>query len=107
MQNVSQSSYRKGALVCALAAMLALLAASGELSAKNKNSNPSTTGQSNGIAHRVAALEAAQGESDEAITMLLAAVAELQQQIADLQVQVDDQQVQIDALDARLTAGGL
>ena len=100
-------SYRKEAVVFALAAAMAMFALSGETSAKNKKSNPSDQGAANGIAHRVAALEEAQADTDEAIAMLIAAVADLQAAVDELEVQVDDQQVQIDALDARLTAGGL
>lgn len=121
MLKVSPSSSRKGALVFGLAAMLALFGATGQSTAKNKNSNASDTGLANGVAHRVAALEGLIDDVNDDIAMLMSAVsdlqnqvdeltdanADLQVQVEDLQVQVADQQVQIDELDARLTAGGL
>jgi chromosome segregation ATPase len=109
MLKVSPSSYRKGALVFALAAMLALFGASGETSAKNKKSNPSDQGLANGIAHRVAALEEIVGETNDAIAMLIETVAELQAQVneltdanADLEVRVDDLELQVNDLELRV-----
>jgi hypothetical protein len=59
-----------------------------DATAGNKKSNPSDTGAANGVAHRVAALEAAQAETEDAIALLVETVASLQEQVFELEARV-------------------
>jgi hypothetical protein len=83
-----ESSTRKWIAAFVLVALVCLYWMVSEASAGNKKSNPSAQGAANGVAHRVAALEAAQAETDEAILALTTAVADLQGQVADLESRV-------------------
>lgn len=85
-----ESKLRKSAAVFVLVALVGLFCLVNGADAKNKKSNPSDPGQSNGVAHRVAALEAAQTDTDEAILLLLAALTDLQSQVSDLETRVAD-----------------
>lgn len=83
-----ESSTRKWIAALVLVTLVCLYCLASDAFAGNKKSNPSSTGAANGVAHRVAALEAAQAETDEAILALTAAVTTLQGQVADLESRV-------------------
>jgi hypothetical protein len=82
------TALRKSGVALGLALALGMLWASGDASAKNKNSNPSAQGQANGVAHRVAALEAAVGELTEFAEEAAASIVALEEQVAELEGRV-------------------
>jgi len=79
---------RKISTVCVVATLLGLFLVASNADAGNKKSNPSPQGQANGVAHRVAALEAAVAAQDTRISDLEDAVLILADAVADLQTRV-------------------
>jgi uncharacterized coiled-coil protein SlyX len=90
-----ESSTRKWIAAFVLVTLVCLYVLVSDASAGNKKSKPSDTGAANGVAHRVAALEAAQAETEEAIVLLTAAIAQLQTDAASLQTQVADLEARV------------
>jgi TolA-binding protein len=88
MFRLNGTALRQSGVALVLAVTMAMLWASGDVSAKNKNSNPSATGAANGVAHRVAALEAAVGELTEFAEEAAASIMALEDQVADLEGRV-------------------
>ncbi|HSG73328.1 MAG TPA: hypothetical protein VLA12_23130 [Planctomycetaceae bacterium] len=104
---MNDTGLRKIGVALALAVVIGFLWASGDASAKNKKSKPSAQGQANGVAHRVAALEATVGElagfAEEAASRIVALegeVADLEGNVADLESEVADLQARVMALEA-------
>lgn len=95
-----ESNLRRTAAVALLAALVFLYWMASGASAANKKSKPSDTGAANGVAHRVAALEAAQAETDAALVLLLDAVGTLQTEVSNLELQVSDLEARVAALEA-------
>jgi hypothetical protein len=83
-----ESSTRRWIAVLVLVALVCLYLMVSDASAGNKKSNPSDTGAANGVAHRVAALEAAQAETEDALALLVETVASLQSQVEELEGRV-------------------
>jgi uncharacterized coiled-coil protein SlyX len=85
---MSRQSWTKISAVCLLAALLGAFWAASDADAGNKKSNPSPQGQANGVAHRVAALEATVAAQEERIAALEGATLELAEAVTTLQAQV-------------------
>jgi uncharacterized coiled-coil protein SlyX len=83
-----ESSTRKWIAAFILVALVCLYCLVSDVFAGNKKSKPSETGAANGVAHRVAALEAAQAETEDAIALLVETVGALQTEVSALQSQV-------------------
>jgi hypothetical protein len=100
--------FRKCAAIGVVAALLCLCFIAAEATAaKKKTPNPSPTGQENGVAHRVAALEANQGlimerlvAVEEALGAVGGDIGALETAVATLQMQVADLQMRVAALEA-------
>lgn len=98
---------RSAVFACLLAAAFVLLWAGTEASAakKNKNEpNPSDTGAANGVAHRVATLEAALADTQQTLLLALDQIALLEDQIVALDDQVLTLEGQVADLEARVLA---
>ena len=95
MSRQGLTTFRKISAVCLIAALLGMFWVGSDAGAGNKKSNPSAQGQANGVAHRVAALEATVAAQAEQI-------ATLQEVVEGVGGALDDLQMQIDALDARV-----
>jgi uncharacterized coiled-coil protein SlyX len=96
-------------LACTLALTVALVWAAGDVSAKkdrnrNNTPNPSDTGAANGVAHRVAALEAQLAETQDVLMEVMDAVVMLQETVEDLEGDVALLQDDVADLNDRLTA---
>jgi len=83
------TTVRKISTVCVVATLLGLFLAASNADAGNKKSKPSAQGQANGVAHRVAALEAAVAAQDTRIGDLEDAVLILADAVTELQARVD------------------
>lgn len=94
-----ESSTRKWIAAFVLVALVCLYWMVSNASAGNKKSNPSDTGAANGVAHRVAALEAAQAETEDAIALLIETVGALQGDVTALQDQVVALETRVQALE--------
>ncbi len=96
---MSRQSWTKLSAVCLLAALLGAFLAVSDAAAGNKKSNPSPQGQANGVAHRVAALEATVAAQAEQIAELEGAAMELGDAVLALQSQVAALEVRVLALE--------
>ena len=92
MRRESSIMARKTWMACLLALGLCLLTVADVPAGKKNRSNtttpppnPSPVGEANGIAHRVAALEAAQAETDEILSLVMERVMTLEDQVRALQ----------------------
>jgi uncharacterized coiled-coil protein SlyX len=107
-QETSQLFSRKGLWVCIVAAIIACAwAASDAYAGKGNKGNgggPSDTGAANGVAHRVAALEAQMATALATIAALDADLAAVEGQVATLQTHVDDLEARVAALEAAAAA---
>jgi uncharacterized coiled-coil protein SlyX len=93
------TTFRKISAVCMLVALLGVWAAS-DAAAGNKKSNPSPQGQANGVAHRVAALEATVAAQEERIAVLEDVALDLADLVNGLQTQVTGLEARVAALEA-------
>ena len=100
MSRQGWTTFRKISAVCLLAALLGAFWANSDAAAGNKKSNPSPQGQANGVAHRVAALEAAVAAQAEQIAALEEVVLGLDDAIAGLEAQIADLDARVAALEA-------
>lgn len=90
MFRLNGTTLRQSGVALALAVAIGMLWASGDAAAKNKNSNPSPQGAANGVAHRVAALEAAVAELTVFAEEAAASIIALEEQVDDLEARVAD-----------------
>jgi chromosome segregation ATPase len=94
---------RKGLWICVIAAIIACAWAASDAYAGKKNKNngngPSDTGQANGVAHRVAALEAGLASALDMIAVLDTDLAAVEGQVAGLETQVADLELRVQALE--------
>jgi hypothetical protein len=93
---------RKGLWVCLAATAIACawMASDAYAGKKGNNGGPSDTGAANGVAHRVAALEAGLATALDAIAVLDADLTTAEGQIASLEADVADLQGRVAALEA-------
>ncbi len=103
MSQQTSTTFRKISAVCVLTALLGFWAAS-SATAGNKKSNPSPQGQANGVAHRVAALEATVAAQEERIAVLEDVALDFGDAVLALQAQVADLQARVAALEAAAVA---
>ena len=114
-RKMNDTGMRKIGVALALAVVVGILFASGDAAAKNKKSKPSAQGKANGVAHRVAALEATVGElagfAEEAAARIMALegeVADLETEVADLEVALETEvavlELEVADLEARVAA---
>jgi hypothetical protein len=97
--------FRKCVAIGVVAALLCLcLIAAEATAAKKKTPNPSPTGQENGVAHRVAALEANQGLIMERLVAVEEALGAVGGDIGALETDVAALQMQVAGLEARVAA---
>jgi septal ring factor EnvC (AmiA/AmiB activator) len=100
VDSMSESTHlfsKKGLWICVLAALVVCAWMCADAFAGNKKSNPSDQGAANGVAHRVAALEAALAETQTDL-------AEAQQQIAALDADLATVEGQVADLEDRVAA---
>lgn len=100
MSRQGWTKFQKISAVCVLAALLGLFWAGSDAGAANKKSNPSPQGQANGIAHRVAALEATVAAQEDRIAALEGAAMDLADAVTALQTQVADLETRVAALES-------
>jgi uncharacterized coiled-coil protein SlyX len=97
---MSRQSWTKLSAVCLLAALLGAFWAASDAAAGNKKSNPSPQGQANGVAHRVAALEATVAAQEDRIAALEGAAMDLADAVLALQSQVAGLEARVLALES-------
>ena len=99
---------RKGLWICVFGAMIACAWTASDAygGKKNKNNNngngPSDTGQANGVAHRVAALEAGLAGALDMIAVLDGDLATVEGQVATLEGEVELLEIQVFDLGQRV-----
>ena len=91
---------KKGLWIVVVAAVVTFAWMCADAFAGNKKSNPSDTGAANGVAHRVAALEAAMTAVQADLDAALAQIAVLDADLAAVEGQVADLETRVAALEA-------
>lgn len=106
MLRLDSTRFRKYVLTCLLAVSVGGLGMGTDVFAgKNKNGpNPSDTGAANGVAHRVAALEAAVANTQDALLLAIEQITVLEEDVTLLEGDVSALEARVAALEAAATA---
>jgi len=104
MSQDKQLFTRKGLWICAIGAALACAWICSDAFAGKKGNNASDQGQANGVAHRVAALEAALADTQDALAGAVDRITALEGDVTLLEGHVADLEARVLALESAAAA---